>query len=57
VTIVTEFALVKAERVMSGQGQHERRFLDFAFDSTPVYETVRANGFNNLTPIWLGDGS
>ncbi len=54
--IVTEFSLTQRARVISGQGQRERRFLDFVFDSIPVYETVSVNGFDYTTPIWLGAG-
>jgi hypothetical protein len=47
---------VESARAISGEGQHQRGFLDFAFDSTPMYPTVRANGVDNITPIWLDGG-
>ncbi|HRE00956.1 MAG TPA: hypothetical protein PLV68_06625 [Ilumatobacteraceae bacterium] len=52
---VTDFALVESARTITGDRQHERRFLDFVFDSVPMYAAVRANGVDNITPIWLGD--
>lgn len=52
---MTEFSLVESARAITGAGQHERGFLDFAFDSTPMYPRVFADGFDNITPIWLGD--
>ncbi len=50
---LTDFSLVESARTISGHGQHERQFLDFAFDSTPLYPAVRAKGVDNITPIWL----
>lgn len=51
---MADFSLVQSARHLSGDGQHERQFLDFAFDSTPMYPTVLASGVDNITPIWLG---
>ena len=50
---MTEFSLVESARAISGDGQHERQFLDFAFDSKPMYPTMIASGVDNITPIWL----
>jgi hypothetical protein len=44
---------MESARTTTGEGQHERQFLDSAFDSTPIYPTVLANGVDNITPIWL----
>lgn len=53
---LTDFSLVESDRYLLGDGQHRRRFLDFAFDSLPVYRTVLAAGVDNITPIWLDGG-
>lgn len=53
---MADFSLVESVRFISGDGQHERLFLDFAFDSTPICSTVRANGADCITPIWLDGG-
>lgn len=51
---MTDFSLVESARTISHDGQRERQFLDFAFDSKPIYPTVVANGVDNITPIWIG---
>jgi hypothetical protein len=49
----TRLSLVEAVRTASGDDRHERRFLDFAFDGTPMYAAVLATGSDMITPIWL----
>ena len=50
---LTDLSLVEATRSITGHDQQRRRFLDFAFDATPIYPLVLASGIDNITPIWL----
>ena len=52
----TDFSLIESARTITGDGQSARQFLDFAFDSEPMYPKVLASGVDNITPIRFGGG-
>lgn len=51
---LTDLSLVEATRSITGHDQQRRRFLDFAFDATPIYPLVLASGIDNITDLARG---